>query len=444
MICKVRNTLCSFSMLENADEIIVGFSGGADSTCLLYILNLLKDEFGVSIHAVHLNHCLRGQESDRDEAFVRDFCRKHSVKLTVKRVDILNEAKQHSKGIEEYARQARYELFSSLCSEKSVIATAHNLNDCEETLLFNLARGSALKGLCSIPPVRDNIIRPLIECSRNEIEDFCKQNNLGFVTDSSNLSDDYTRNRIRHKIIPLLKEINPSFDASVLRCVTSLRSDEKYLSQEANKLYEKIQLDSGYDAVKLMNADIALSSRVVSKIIYNKCGVLPERKHIDSVLSILNGGKTEVLTGEIIVVRNNVLYFLSDLKNESFDETEIIFDNNGIFRTDNLLLEIQNECTQNIYKDLVISTFDSDKINGKLYLRKRKPGDKITLPIRKVRKSLKKLFNEMEIAPETRDSIFIIADDEGVVWVENIGADLRVAPDNNTKNFVNINVLRGK
>ena len=306
MICKVRNTLCSFSMLENADEIIVGFSGGADSTCLLYILNLLKDEFGVSIHAVHLNHCLRGQESDRDEAFVRDFCRKHSVKLTVKRVDILNEAKQHSKGIEEYARQVRYELFTSLCSEKSVIATAHNLNDCEETLLFNLARGSALKGLCSIPPVRDNIIRPLIECSRDEIEDFCKQNNLGFVTDSSNLSDDYTRNRIRHKIIPLLKEINPSFDASVLRCVTSLRSDEKFLSQEANKLYEIIKRDSGYDAVKLKNADIALSSRVVSKIIYNKCGVLPERKHIDSVLSVLDGGKTEVITGEFVVVRNNM------------------------------------------------------------------------------------------------------------------------------------------
>ena len=107
-------------------------------------------------------------------------------------------------------------------------------------------------------------------------------------------------------------------------------------------------------------------------------------------------------------------------------------------------MEIKNECTQNIYKDLVISTFDSDKINGKLYLRKRKPGDKITLPVMKVTKSLKKLFNEMEIAPETRDSIFIIADDEGVVWVENIGADLRVAPDNHTKNFVNINVLRGK
>lgn len=444
MICKVRNTLSKFSMLENADEVIVGFSGGADSTCLLYILNSLKDEFGIKIHAAHLNHCLRGQESDRDEAFVRDFCCEHSIKLSVRRVDILNEAKQYSKGIEEYARQVRYEFFNSLCSVKSVIATAHNLNDCEETLLFNLARGSSLKGLCSIPPVRENVIRPLIECTRDEIEDFCKQKNLGFVTDSSNLSDDYTRNKIRHNIIPLLKDINPAFDSATLRCIDSLRVDEKYLSLKADELYNDIKLDFGYNAAILRKADVALSSRVISNIIYCKCGVMPEKKHINAMYSILDGGKTEFPKGEYAIVKSDILYFLSDLKTDPFDEIEITFDDDGYFRTNNITLEIKTECTQKVYKELVLSTFDFDKIKGNLYLRKRKQGDKITLPVRKVTKTLKKLFNEMEIIPEIRDSIYVISDEENVVWVEKIGVDLRVAPDNKTKNFVNINVLRDK
>ena len=444
MICKVRDTINKFSMLEKANEVIVGFSGGADSTCLLYILNSLKDEFGIKVHAAHLNHCLRGTESDRDEDFVRAFCNKHSIRLSVRRADILCESKAHSKGIEEYARQVRYEFFNSLCSENSVIATAHSLNDCEETLLFNLARGSSLKGLCSIPPVRDNIIRPLIECTRNEVEDFCKKYNLDFVTDSSNLSDEYTRNRIRHNIIPLLKEINPSFDSAVLRCINSLRDDDKYLSDLSDDLLKNVTLDFGYDADKLRNSDVSLSSRVISEIIWKKCRVLPEKKHIQSVLSILNGGKTELPTDEFIVVRNNVLYFLSDLSADKIEETEIIFDNHFSFQTDDIFLNVNSECTQNVYKELVLSTFDFDKIKGKLFLRKRKQGDRITLPVRKVTKSLKKLFNEMKITPELRDNIYVIADAKGVVWAEHVGVDLRVAPDNKTQNFVHINILRDK
>ena len=206
MICKVRDTLIKYSMLENTDEIIVGFSGGADSTCLLYILNLLKDEFDFKIHAAHVNHSLRGNESERDEKFVRDFCEKNSIKLSVLKVDIFKMSKIEGKSLEECGREVRYNFFNSLCANKSKIATAHNLNDCEETMFFNLTRGSGLKGLCSIPAVRENIIRPLIRCSRDEIENFCKENSIQYVTDSSNLSDDYTRNKIRHNIIPILKD----------------------------------------------------------------------------------------------------------------------------------------------------------------------------------------------------------------------------------------------
>ncbi len=440
MICKVRQTLSKFSMLENTDEIIVGFSGGADSTCLLYILNSLKDEFNIKIHAAHVNHLLRGNESERDEKFVRDFCFRNSIKLSVIRVDISEKAKKTGKSIEECGREVRYNFFESLSSEKSKIATAHNLNDCEETMLFNLARGAGLNGLCSIPAVRSNIIRPLIECSRLEIENFCINNSLDFVNDSSNFEDNYTRNKIRHNIIPLMKEINPSFDLSFSRCIDSLKIDEEYINSEAEKLYDLVKLDFGFDAVKISEAHSSLKSRVLSKIFHEKSGRLPEKKHLELIFSILNSGKADVFDNDCIVVRNGVLFFQSDVEQKLINDTKIIFDKNGKWTNSDITIEQKTDCTQNVYKDLVLSTLDSDKINGDLVLRKRRDGDKIKLPIRKVTKSLKKILNEFKIPPELRDNIYVLSDDTSVVWVEKIGVDLRVAPDMNTKNFICIKV----
>ncbi len=441
MICKVRETLDKFCMCENTDEIIVGFSGGADSVCLLHILNSLKDEYGFSVHAAHVNHCLRGEESERDEKFVRDFCLEHGIELSVLKADVLSGAKENSMGIEEYGRKVRYDFFESLLSEKSKIATAHNLNDTEETFLFNLARGSSLKGLTSIPPVRDNIIRPIIECSRDEIEEYCKNNNLSFVTDSTNLSDEYTRNKIRHNVIPVLKEINPSFDKSVLRCLNSLREDEDYLRRLSDNLYEEIRCGYFFDADRLKKEDISLQKRVISRIVFEKCGMLPESRHISLILDVLNGGKVELFDRETLIIRQGKLYFLSDVKKRDITETTISFDSSGVWSNDYLSLTVSESNTQKVYKELVVSTLDSDKICGNLVLRKRREGDKITLPLRKVTKSLKKLFNEMKISPEIRDNILVLTDDKSVVWVEKIGVDARVAPDSKTEKYINICLL---
>lgn len=440
MICKIKDTLRKFSMLEDTDEIIVGFSGGADSMCLLYILNLLKDEIGISVRAAHVNHCLRGEESERDERFVRDFCRKHSIELSVMKADIASGSRQHGKSIEEYGRQVRYDFFNSLSGEHSKIATAHNLNDCEETLIFNLTRGSALKGLCSIPPVRNNIIRPLIECSRDEIEQFCLEHSLTYVNDSTNFSDEYTRNKIRLNVIPVLKSINKSFDSAALRCLEALREDESFLNRNADVLFDKAKTDFGFDADLLGKSDPALKKRVISRIIFEKCGVVPEKKHIDMVSSVLGGGKAEIFHGETVVVRHGKLYFLSDLDIKEVSSAKVNFID-GKWSDSRVMLQISDEYTQKVYKELVLSTLDYDKIKGDLVLRKRAEGDKITLPLRKVTKTLKKLFNEMQIAPEKRDDILVLADEKSVVWVEGIGADLRVAPDDKSKKMLKITVL---
>lgn len=441
MICKVRETLDKFCMCENTDEIVVGFSGGADSVCLLHALNSLKGEYGFKVHAAHINHCLRGEESERDEKFVRDFCLEYGIELSVLKADVLSGAKENSMGVEEYGRKVRYDFFESLLKDKSKIATAHNLNDAEETFLFNLARGSSLKGLTSIPPVRGNIIRPVIECSREEIEEYCRNNNLSFVTDSTNLSDEYTRNKIRHNIIPVLKEINPSFDKSVLRCLGSLREDEDFLRKLSDNLYDKIRCDSYFDAECLKKEDISLQKRVISRIVSEKCGILPESRHISLILDVLDGGKVELFDRETLIVRQGKMYFLSDVKKRKFDETIVSFDSSGVWSNEHLSLSVSESDTQKVYKELVVSTLDYDKICGNLVLRKRQEGDKITLPLRKVTKSLKKLFNEMKISPETRDNILVLADDKSVVWVEKIGVDMRVAPKKDSKKFINISVV---
>ncbi len=441
MICKVKETLRKFFMCENTDKIIVGFSGGADSVCLLHILYSIKDAYGFKLCAAHVNHCLRGEESERDEKFVRDFCAKLNIELFVKKVDISTEARENSMSVEEYGRKVRYNFFNSLCTKNSKIATAHNFNDCEETFLFNLSRGTSLKGLCSIPPVRENIIRPIIECTRDQVEAYCRENSLDFVIDSTNLSDEYTRNKIRHNVMPVLKEINPSFDKAVLRCITSLREDEAFLKKSADSLYDEIKSDFGYNSEKLKNADISLQKRVISRIVTEKCCVCPENKHIDLIISALDGGKVEVFGGETIVVRQGRLFFLSDLKKKDFNETNVVFNSDGTWSNEYLKLAITDGYTQKIYKELVVSTLDYCKINGNLVLRKRHEGDKITLPARKVTKSLKKLFNEMKVPPEIRDNILVLADDNSVVWVEKIGADARVAPDKNSEQFISISLL---
>ncbi len=440
MICKIKDTLRKFSMLEDTNEIIVGFSGGADSVCLLYALNLLKDELGFSVRAAHVNHCLRGEESERDEKFVRSFCEKYSIKLSVLRVDVASGSRQNGKSVEEYGRQVRYDFFDSLSGKHSKIATAHNLNDCEETLIFNLTRGSALKGLCSIPPVRNNIIRPLIECSRDEIEQFCFEHSLKYVNDSTNFSDEYTRNKIRHNVVPVLKSINKSFDSAALRCLEALREDESFLIKNADLLFEKAKTDFGFDAELLKESDPALKKRVISRIIFEKCGLVPEKKHIDMVSSVLGGGKAEIIHGETVVVRHGKLYFLSDLNIKEVSPSKVNFVD-GKWSDNRVTLRIFNEYTQKVYKELVLSTLDYDKIKGDLVLRKRAEGDKITLPLRKVTKTLKKLFNEMQIAPEKRDDILVLADEKSVVWVEGIGANLRVVPDEKSKKIIKITVL---
>ena len=213
----IELTINQYNMVDYGGTVIVALSGGADSVCLLHNLVLLKDKYNFKVMACHLNHHLRGEESNSDMEFCKELCRQNNIELFVKEVDVDKLSNELKISHEECGRNCRYEFFNFLAEKYNAkIATAHNSDDNLETTIYNMTRGASLKGLSGIPKVRDYIIRPLINTSREKIEEYCKGYGLKYVTDSTNLTDEYTRNKIRHNVIPVLKEINPSVENTVL------------------------------------------------------------------------------------------------------------------------------------------------------------------------------------------------------------------------------------
>ena len=268
---KILTAIGQYNMLGDCRCVTAAVSGGADSVALLHSLKMLERELDIRLSACHVNHNLRGEESDGDEAYVRSLCRELDVPLRVFSVDVSGSVAKHQ-SVEERARELRYEAFASMSNELgSKVATAHNACDNTETVLLNLLRGTGLKGLCGIPPVRDNLIRPLILCTRDEIEEYCRDNGLKYVTDSTNASTAYTRNKIRLGIIPKLLEINPSLHEGVGRMTLALSEDSRFLEDMARTALDEARVGEGvYSAEKLNTLPDPILHRVISLMLREK------------------------------------------------------------------------------------------------------------------------------------------------------------------------------
>lgn len=441
MISKIFGTIDKFDMLSDIDEVVVGFSGGADSTALLHFLYYYASDKGkkFKVSAVHINHNLRGSEATRDENFALKFCKTHGIDLTVKQVDIQKISSEKKIGLEEAGRLARYEIFEDIAwGKKSKIATAHTLSDRCETMIMNLIRGSSLKGLCSIPPIRGNIIRPLIELTRDEIEIYCKNENLEFVNDSSNFERDYTRNKIRLDIIPYIKSINPSFEKSVQRSLEILTSEENYLDNIASEKFFLIKSDEGYSAEKIKNLPTAIKMRVISKILKEECSSVVQQKHINSVVKMIDENLKRVSFPNNVELCQKNGYIKPFIKNltRSTDWEYKIKDFNILTEIKtNIIIKVLPFCKYEKSKSEKEYTLDWDKIPKDSVIRNRRPGDKFFLPKRKLTKSLKKLFNELKIPEIVRKNIPLITSGSDVIWIDKIGVSGKYLPNKNTKNI---------
>lgn len=426
MIEKVKSTIDRFNMFEKGDSVCVALSGGADSVALLHALMSIKDELGITLSAAHFNHNLRGEESDRDEHFVRTLCAGYEIPLSVESADVEDVSRRRGESIELTARNLRYDFLQRTGADK--IATAHTATDNAETVLINMTRGTALKGLCGIPAVRMPFVRPLLFCSRGDIEKYCGANNLSFVTDSSNLTDDYTRNKVRHRAVPVLKEINPSFDATVERMCESLSIDEDCLQAQAEKLY----LDNVTETSLILPEELhrALAVRMLKLYICDVTGRAADYFHLNEIYSSLGTDrKIELFSGFYAHVnrRNVRLVDTAAVSNMSFD-TEMFLSSREYF--DDVI---------KINKLLLKNAVDYDKIIGEPFIRVRAEGDKIKLSGCGFTKSLRKVYNEKKIAPELRDILPVAADDEGIIWVKDIGVSERVAISDKTERVLVFN-----
>lgn len=437
----VLSVIKKYNMLENCDRIVVGLSGGADSVCLLSVLNSLKAEYGFSLVAAHINHGIRGAEAQRDEESCKRLCDSLNVPLEILHADIPTLSKQQGIGEEECGRIVRYDFFRSLAGERGKIATAHNLNDNAETILLNLVRGAGSKGACGIPPVRDNIIRPLIETDRESIEKYCEENELQYVTDSTNLECEYSRNKIRIKVLPTLCEINQNAVGALSGFASRMREQEAFLESVVNEKYALCVKDSELYEAEFSALDIFLKKRIAGRFLSELSHGEVESKHIDAFLRFVGSGKALVTASATEIVSRDGKIFKKPEQAEQFSVDFSLDDKKVNLPFCEISVEkYDTKDLQNLNKDMLDNLIDCDKISNTLILRSRKDGDKFTFSKRRVTKTVKKLFNEDKIPPEVRNRMIILDSDGEVAWLRGYGTNKKFRIGADTKKAIKLNI----
>lgn len=436
----VFSALRTYSMLRKDDCVTVGLSGGADSVCLLHILSVLQAELSVTLQAVHVHHGIRGAAADRDEQFCRAYCESLHIPLTVEHADVPKISRETHESTEACGRRLRYEAFRCVAGENGKIATAHTADDNAETVLLNLTRGTGLRGLCGIPPVRGNIIRPLIFVTREQVERYCAENGLDYVTDETNFSAEYSRNRIRLEVMPVLKALNPSVVTGISGMTARLRTDSTDLEQQANLLLQSFPNAEKIPLEPLTHAPPSVANRALQRILEDKIGETPAALHITAVYGLLfKNASISLPSGVTVRSRNGYLEFPN---REECSEWAYILDLTHFPMEKNTpagVVKIQKytrKDLQNLHKDLLANAVDCVKIKGTVTLRSRRAGDRFAFPKRAVGKSLKKWMNEAKIPPESRNAVPLLANGDGeILWIGGVGASANALPCTATDTF---------
>lgn len=441
-IKKMEQFIQEHQLLKDENRVCCALSGGADSVALLVGMIMLSEKLSLEVYAVHINHCLRGAESDGDERFCRELCERLGVTLHVHRCDVNAYREKNGGSVETAARQCRYAAFEK---EEGLIATAHTASDNLETILQRLARGTGLHGLCGIPVKRERFIRPVLFASRHEIEDFLGEIGESFVTDSSNNSDDYTRNRIRHNIVPLLKELNPSVEKTVSAMCGSLRTDDEFFDDQCGIAFNK-HFKHPMCLVNVLEMPKAIRVRCFAKLL-EKCGVSYDARMLNDMERIVHTGGRCHLSGYFDCFVSKGELVIRKMEDRSSVQREIDFNigqkslfNDIYFHTK--LITDQNEINGYIInKKYTNGLLDYDKIKGCVTLRSRRPGDRIQLAGRGFSVSIKKRIQE-GVPLSRRHTLHFLEDEEGLIYAEGIGISERVRPVlNGTKKLLVVSVI---
>lgn len=402
--------------------VLVGLSGGADSVMLLCVLVKYAEENGTPMPvAVHINHLIRGEEADRDEALSERFAEELGVEFVAFKIDVPRLARERGVGLEECARDVRYSKFADIISSRndiSAVAIAHNKDDNAETVIFNIMRGSGTRGAAGIPPVRDNVIRPLISVSKADILSVLDASGIPYATDSTNLTTDYDRNYIRHEIIPSLSRLGRDVSEQLMRLSENLRCDDDYISSVAEKFMEAGDLSCR----ALLCLHPAPRTRVIMRLA-QEAGVSVSAVQIAAISSLLSGS-------DFLYSLGGGISFVAERGICSVRRDSAPIDYNfRIKRGRNVLTGLGAELlvtdcrpdksSLNIYKKSIQGDLSSAIINGNLSLAPKRDGD--TVYFGGMTHKLKKLYNDRGIPPSLRPTIPVLSDESGVLWIPGIG-----------------------
>lgn len=429
MRSKIIELADRFDMLPAGARVLCAVSGGADSVCLLHALTRLGRE--LRLVCAHYNHRLRGEESDRDEAFVRELCAKLAVPFTVGGGDVAGFARDHGLGIEEAARILRYAFLERAAREWGAarIATAHTADDNAETILLNLTRGTGLRGLGGIPPVRGRIVRPLLAVTRREVEEYLRENGLRHVEDSTNAGDGAARNRLRHAVVPVLKELNAGFLQNTARAASLLREDEEYLDSLAREFIKRCSRENG--PVRLPVAELlGLPRPVSSRVLRLTAGSELSLKHTEELYGLCrNRSPSAALSLPGMSVRREYGELVFGAPKPAFLPTRQVEPGAAVLLPEAGLLlrsELIPRC-QEIHRTFNTFFFQYESICGKLFVKSRSEGEKIELFGRNGTRSLKKLMIDAKIPQWKRGSVPVIADEAGPLAIYGFGQARRCA-----------------
>ena len=402
MLNKLERLIREQKMVQPGDTVVCAVSGGADSVALLFACYLLKEKLDITLEAAHFNHHLRGAESDRDEAFVRQFCHRYDIHLHLGGGEIL----PGKKGLEAAARDARYAFLRSLPGK---IATAHTADDNAETVLMHLIRGTGLKGLGGITPIHGNVIRPMLNVTRRDVEAFLEEWCLSHMEDSSNETDTFLRNRIRHHVMPLLAQENPKIAENLSQMALRLRLDEEFLSQQINSTTLPT-----VESLKTMPK--ALRSRALEAFLKESGVKEPEDSHIALVEALVFSEKPSArasLPGGVTIAREyDRLVCLPEM--------EMLVERVLPCPGELLLPGLRITCEPAREAIHTPEAFTVCPV-GEIRIRSRKSGD--SMRISGGSRSLKKLFIDRKIPAARRPRIPVVCDDAGILGVYTIGSN---------------------
>ena len=462
LIEKVLQAIRKYNLIQEGEGIVVGLSGGPDSVCLLHVLHCHAALLKVKLFAVHINHMLRGKESEEDEIYISELCAKLGIPLHVMAYNIKEISKARKISLEEAGREIRYQEFE--CFAKAVgaskIAVAHNKNDQAETVIMRIIRGTGLDGLKGMDHQRDNIIRPLLDIDRKEIEAYCLENSLYPRTDSSNLESVYTRNRVRLELIP---SINSMFDTDIVGSIYKmsllLRDDHDFIENSVLSIYnncvenkrdKSLQLNLG----KLKEWPAAVYKRIFRTAIREVKGDLTgiENVHIESILDLMLHGTTGSVVHLPSGLRVRRSYTTLEINTETVEEP-LVFEESLRIPGETVIKELQGFFESELESfdwDRHMTTsgksleqfFDYEKLKLGINIRNRRTGDSFKPLNSNGTKKLKEYLIDQKIPRENRDRIPLIAKDNEIVWIVGNKISDKFKVTENTKSVLKLKYIK--